>query len=254
MEFDTELYGDCSIEELKRGYIEEDECYTCILCGEHFMKGEIYTFNGHLYEAAKATQVHVKEQHESVKSFLLGLRASKMGISNLQLQLLNFFASGIADKDIAEYLGVSGSTIRNHRFKLREKERQCRLFIALMELLQEDTTPKTKGTPISLSNYSTNKEAEATDKERKRVIEKYLTPLGRLKSYPSYERSKKIVLETIIDNFRTDQKYSEQEIDEILDQIYKDYHLLKEELIAYDYLGRSNKGGIYWIKNHRHHA
>lgn len=254
MDMETEVYGEYSLEEIKRGYIEEEDGFTCLLCGEYFAKGEIYSFSGRLYEASKAVQVHIKQAHQSVKSFLLDMRASYMGISELQLQLINFFAKGVSDKDVADYLGVSGSTIRNHRFKLRERERQNKIFLALMELLEEERGNKNSKKEIIRLNNETKEqhlEKQIGEKERKKVIERYMTVEGRLKSYPSYERSKRVILESILDRFSIGKQYREEEINEALKQVYKDYFLLKEELMDYGYLGRSNKGGIYWIRNYK---
>lgn len=243
MEIESELMGECSLEEIKRGYIEEDTCYTCLLCGEHFEKGEIYTFSGRLYEGSKAISIHIEQEHQSVQTFLLNVRANHMGISELQLQLLNLFASGLTDKEIADYLGVSGSTIRNHRYKLRERERQNKLFLALMETLENDGMGKSR----------TSFEGEVglmTDKEKKRVLERYMTETGVLKSYPQFEKNRRIVLEEILKKFSMGTPYSEEEVRGILSKIYRDYKLLKDELMAYDYLYRTNKGAIYWVKNY----
>ena len=249
MELETELFGECSIEEIKQGYKEQDGEYICLLCGERFNTGEIYTFDGKFYEASKAVKLHIQEKHQSVKHFLLNVQASNMGLSDLQLQLLNFFAKGLTDKEIADYLGVSGSTIRNHRFKLREREKQNRLFLALMASLEDKTKEN--------SNYFASKkelrqnENIIGNKERKKIIDYYMTQEGELKSYPSYEKSKQIILEKIAEGFQTGRKYSEEEINYQLANVYKDYRLIKEELMNYNYLGRSNKGGIYWLRTYR---
>ena len=243
MEVESELMGECSLEEIKRGYIEEDTCYTCLLCGEHFEKGQIYTFAGKLYEGSKAITIHIEQEHQSVQTFLLNASANNMGISELQLQLLNLFASGLTDKEIADYLGVSGSTIRNHRYKLRERERQNKLFLALMESLGRE----------GIGRARTSGESEIgqiSEKEKKRVLERYMTESGILKSYPHFEKSRHIVLEEILKNFSIGESYSEEEVRNILSDIYSDYKLLKDELMAYDYLYRTNKGAIYWVKNY----
>ena len=249
---EAELFGECSVEEIKRGYIEENHGFTCLLCGEHFSKGEIYTFSGKLYDAEKAVHMHIGQQHQCVEHQLLRLKASHMGISDLQLQLLNFFASDISDKEIADYLGVSGSTIRNHRFKLRERERQSRIFLALMELIEE--AGDSKGSLGRGGSSDEPRVIDISEREKRKIVERYITPFGKLKGYPTYERSKRVVLEAILERFCVGKQYSEEEINESLSLVYKDYRLLKQELIAYDYLGRSNKGGIYWIRDYKKRA
>lgn len=60
------------------------------------------------------------------------------GLSDVQKRVLELFYQGAADAEIQAELGFgSTSTVRNHRFQLKEKERQARVFLALMELLHE---------------------------------------------------------------------------------------------------------------------
>lgn len=240
VEIESELLEECSLEEIKRGFMKQGTCYTCLLCGEHFEQGEIYTFSERLCEGSKAITMHIEEEHQSMQHFLLQVDASSMGISDLQLQLLNFFASGLTDKAIAEELGVSGSTVRNHRYKLRERERQNKLFLALMESMEESST-KGKGKGES---------SLVSEKERKRILERYMTEAGQLKCYPDFEKNRRIVLEAIIEQFSVGEPYQEEEVREILSGIYPDEQFLKNELMAYGYLDRTYKGAIYWVKNH----
>lgn len=249
MEYEVELFDGYSIEEIKQGFYEDKKGYTCLICGKRFEKGQIYSFSNKLYEGKKAIGLHIKSKHNSVKEVLLKTKANNMGISELQLQLLNFFADGLSDKEIAERLGVSSSTIRNHRYKLRERERQNKMFISLMELLMED---KVIG-KISTPNEKDKAEAEeegVSDKERKRILDKYMTETGRLKAYPNYERNKKVILEAIMVNFYVGKKYTEGEINQILESIFIDFKRLKNELIAYGYIDRTDIGGIYWVKDY----
>lgn len=242
VEIESELLGECSLEEIKRGFIEEEACYTCLLCGERFEKGEIYTFSGKLYEGSKAMAIHIQQEHQSVQTFLLNIKANNMGISELQLQLLKFFANGLTDREIADHLGVSGSTIRNHRYKLRERERQNKLFLALMETLGNDGIGKSRTSFDGDTGL-------VSEKEKKRVLERYMTDSGMLKSYPHFEKSRRIVLEAILKNFCIGEPYSEEDVKNILSNSYRDYKFLKDELMAYGYLDRTNKGAIYWVKS-----
>lgn len=244
MDLEIELLGNYSVEEIKRGFIEDTNRYTCLMCGERFEKGEIFAVHGHLYEAYKTLLLHIQQQHGSMQDYLLKTRAQHLGISDLQLQLLNFFASGMSDKEIAEKLGVSSSTIRNHRYKLRERERQNRMFLALMESLDDNSLKGRQQCEEKETVYA------ISDKEKKRVLEHYMTEEGKLKAYPSLERNKRIILEEAVKHFLPDRQYTEDEVKSILETVGEDYKFLRDEMLTYDYLERAHKGDIYWAKLH----
>lgn len=252
MTLERELIEDASIEDLLRGYKEEDQGYKCLLCGQYFSKGEIYSINNKLFEAQKAVVIHIEEIHESVLDYLLKMPSAIMGISDLQLELLNLFARGLSDKEIAGYLGVAGSTIRNHRYKLRERERQAKVFMTIMALLEEKQNMPNKVEEISINQdtyvYTINQGKSIPEKDKKRILETYITPSGRLRSYPSTEKAKKVILEYITDYFSKGEKYEDVEVNRTLMNIYMDYSLLKRELLEYDFLSKTEKGGIYWVK------
>lgn len=247
MDNTAELFEGYSIEEIKQGFHEDQRGYTCLICGKRFDKGEIYSLSNKLYEGKKAIDLHIKSKHDSVKEVLLKTKANNMGISELQLQLLNFFANGISDKEIAEQLGVSGSTIRNHRYKLRERERQNKMFVSLMELLEQD---KVMGKSQMDMEKNENDEEFISDKERRHILDKYMTETGRIREYPNYEKHKRIVLDAIMINFHKGKKYAEDEMNQILMSIYTEFKILKNELITYGYIDRTNTGAIYWVKDY----
>ena len=50
------------------------------------------------------------------------LHSGLTGISEIQQSVIEAMGEGLSDKEIAERQKISASTVRNHRFKLREKE------------------------------------------------------------------------------------------------------------------------------------
>ena len=56
---DSELFWNASITDLKRGFLEQDKYFTCLLCGKEIEKGIIYSDSGTLYEAEKFIEIHI---------------------------------------------------------------------------------------------------------------------------------------------------------------------------------------------------
>src|SRR5690606_5852005 len=131
-------FWEASLEELKQGFTEEKEAYTCLLCGEKTEKGIVYPYKDRFYEAERYMRIHIETEHISVFDYLLSMDKKLTGLTDHQKSLLQLFYQGKSDKDIQKELDMgSTSTIRHHRFALKEKERQAKSFLAIMELLKE---------------------------------------------------------------------------------------------------------------------
>ncbi len=249
-----ELFWDASIEEVKKGYVELEESYKCIICENEFTKGRIYEIDSMLYDSKKATELHISEKHGSTLEYLLGMNPSFIGISQIQRELLVLIASGLTDKEIAVKLGVAQSTIRNHRYKLREKEKQARLFLSVMELISSNTQKKVNilDKDILCDAHKTattiDDRYNITDNERESTIKNYMDENGAVKTFPSKEKRKIIVLSEIIKNFSKGKKYSEKEINRILQRINEDYATTRRALIEYGFMERYDDCSSYWVK------
>ncbi|MEG1004329.1 MAG: DUF2087 domain-containing protein [Clostridium sp.] len=249
-----EVFWDANIEEVKNGYIELDESYKCIICDSEFTKGRIYEIDSRLYDARKATELHILENHGSTLEYLLNMNPSFIGVSQVQRDLLVLIASGLTDKEIALKLGVAQSTIRNHRYKLREKEKQARLFLATMELIALNTNKKVnildkdKLCDAHKTATTIDDRYNITDKERESTIKNYMNETGAIKTFPAKEKRKIIILSEIVKQFSKEKKYNEKEINRILKRIYEDYATIRRALVEYGFMKRSNDCSSYWVK------
>jgi len=250
----NELFWSATIEEVKSGFIENKVEYKCIICEETFQKGRIYEINSELYDARKSAELHIEANHGSMLEYLLSMNSTFTGVSEVQRSLIKLISEGVSDKEIAERLGVAQSTIRNHRYKLREKEKQAKLFLAMMDLLSKDTNQKINKLDKEIicdahkTATSLDDRYNITDKEKKKVIKTYMDENGGLKSYPAKEKNKIIVLQEITRNFSKGKTYSEKEINRILKRIYEDYATIRRALIEYGFVERTNDCSSYWIK------
>lgn len=253
-DYNKELFWDATIEQVKEGYVELEESYKCIICEEKFIKGRIYEIGSIFYDSKKATELHILEKHGSTLEYLLKMNPSFIGVSQVQRELLLLIASGLSDKEIASKLGVANSTIRNHRYKLREKEKQARLFLAMMELISSNTKKKVSelDEDILCDAHKTattiDDRFNITDKERESIIKNYMDETGAIKTFPAKEKNKIIVLSEIVKQFTSGKKYPEKEINRILQRIYEDYATIRRSLIEYGFFERSNDCSSYWVK------
>lgn len=250
----NELFWSATIDEVIKGYVETEEEYKCIICEEAFQKGRIYQIESELFEARKAADFHIEKKHGSMLEYILGMNSAFTGLSEVQRDLITLISQGLSDKEIAIKLGVAPSTIRNHRYKLREKEKQAKLFLAMMDLLSKNTNKKINklDKDVICDPHKTattlDDRYNITDKEKSDVIKAYMDENKALKNYPAKEKKKIIVLEEIVKNFTKGKTYSEKEINRILSRIYADYATLRRALIEYGFVQRSNDCSSYWVK------
>jgi hypothetical protein len=249
----SEIFWNASVEEIKKGYIYKGDTgeYLCLICGKTFVKGIIYPEADLLYEAGKYMEIHIVKEHSSTFEFLLNLEKKYTGLTDHQKNLLSFFHKGYSDSDIVkEQESGSTSTIRNHRFTLREKEKQAKVFLAIMELLNRKTTKKESLINVHRSATMTDERYATTEEENEQTLSKYFKHGldGPLTEFPTREKRKIVVLRHIVKNFELNKKYTEKEINEVLKGIYPDFATIRRSLIEYGFMDRHDDCSLYWVK------
>jgi len=246
-----DVFWNADIEELKQGYTEEENHYLCLLCSKKIEKGIIYQDSGILYEAEKYMKVHIEQTHDSVFDYLIQLDKKLTGLTEHQNHLLRLFYQGKSDTDIQKETGIgSASTIRNHRFVLKEKERQAKLFLVMMELLKEKDQHAPSFLPLHKTAKMVDERYNITEDEMEKTLKKYFPEGidGPLKKFPLKEKQKLVVLREIVKRFSPNKEYTEKEINEVLTAIYPDYVVLRRYLIEYGFIDRKSDGSSYWLK------
>ncbi len=161
------------ITDYARGYYQDQDHFHCLYCEAGFEDGLIYpseTVTGPWKTAEKAMQQHLQQVHQGPLFALLQQNREISGLTEIQQTILNLFAQRLSDTVIAQRLGISSSTVRNHRFKLREKERQARVFLSMMNLLEsEDYLPPHIGAKMVDERY------QITVSEKATIIANYFT-------------------------------------------------------------------------------
>jgi hypothetical protein len=247
---DLEKLFNASLEDMKKGYSEEPDFYECLLCGKKIEKGIVYQQDGVLYEAGKQIRLHIRKSHGSVFEFLIGLDKKTTGLSDHQNTLLRLFYEGRSDAEIRKEIGVgSSSTVRNHRFALKEKERQAKIFLALMDILKS-----AKKSPALAAPHKTavmvDDRYNVTDEENETILKNYFRngPEGLLKTFSMKEKHKVVVIRHLAKRFDPDRYYTEKEVNEILKGAYEDFATLRRYLIEYGLMDRKPDGSRYWLR------
>jgi len=224
-------FGILPVSDLKNGYTHDARAYACLFCSAHYEDGDIYTFGNRLVSAEKAVTLHIAEKHGSVFESLLSADKAQTGLTDAQREFLGQYYSGIPDKEIAEKLNISASTVRFQRYNFREKAKQARMILALAELLEEKV-----GTPKPVKTHDTGLDV---------FFESLSPPV--LKKFDMKEKNKLTILQIIIKQFERGRKYTEKEVNALLKPVYHDYVSVRRALIDYKLMARTGNGSEYWV-------
>jgi len=234
---------DASAADLKNGFLYDGEkkIYTCLFCGTQYLDGDIYKYGNRLINADTAVKLHLSEKHGGVFSNLLASDKAQTGLTDTQKNYLSYSYSGLSDKEIAEKMDISASTVRYQRYNFKEKANQAKMILALYELLEEK------------NREQKSKEPENPANEETKMLETLFVSLDPpvLKTFDmkkKKEEKRQLILKTIVMQFEKDKIYSNKEVDSILEQIYRDYATIRRSLIDYGFMGRTSDCREYWRK------
>lgn len=237
--------SDSTFSEMKNGYTECNKAFTCLLCGKSIEKGMIYQRDKQLFEAYKFIQLHIEEKHGSVFSYLIEQDKEITGLSDQHKAVMQQMFEGKSDREIQEVLKIgSASTVRNHRFSLKKKEKQAKVLLTLMSLIEEEQTARSHPKE-EIVLYE--KPFHITDTEYQAVIAKNFED-GKLRTFKLQEKHRFIVLCELVKKFVFGKIYKEKEVNELIKEAFDDHTFVRRYLIMYDFLGRKTDGSAYWRK------
>jgi len=172
-------------------------------------------------------------------------------------------ASGRAYRvsDLAKELDLTEPTVSHHITKLREvgllnleqdgtnhyyKLNDATLEIMLGEVGNLEAIVRT--TPRIKPDLSWIDALDLDDYDRK-VLRDYCVG-QRLKQIPSKPKKLMAVLRWLASRFEPGVRYTEREVNAIIEQVYPDYATLRRELVESHFLQREGGGGLYWRVDH----
>lgn len=98
---------------------------------------------------------------------------------------MTLFSKGFEDQEIANQLNITTSAVRNHRFKFKEKKRQAKILLALLELIDE----KEQSDFIANSLIDSDERFVSSKKERDKVFSVFLDANGKATQIPKKKKS-----------------------------------------------------------------
>ncbi len=247
-----QIQDSVTFQQLVAGYTSTDKTFECLFCDHSVKRGHIYPQGPDLVEAELAVKNHITTVHTSTFHALLALGKKGTGLSDTQRTLLGHFFDGLSDKEIQPLAGgVSLSTIRNHRFVLREKARQARVFLALMELLEKgNQNPDSRFIAIPGSKSTDDERFAITQAEFRKIVRSNFPdgPDGMMSRFPKKQKHKVAVLVQILKRFDAKRRYTQLEVNEILATAAEDFTTLCRYMVDYGFLGRTRDGAEYWVE------
>ncbi len=232
--------------DLRRGYsVTPDGIFYCVFCESRFTQGIVYPAGDLLMDAETAMKNHVKNTHGE-PFWLLVYMDKDNGLTAMQKKLVPLLYRGLTDGEIAQKLGNAESTIRNHRYFLREKLGEAKVLLAILEELYEQRNkPEDEFIRFHSSLPVRDDRVKVTRKEQQAILNKYFDG-KRLKQFPKQQKRKLVLLQHIAKKFTPQQKYTEKQVNAIIQELYEDYVTIRRYLIEYGFMDRKNDGSAYW--------
>jgi DNA-binding CsgD family transcriptional regulator len=239
-----------SVDDLVHGYRFSDDAYICLYCGERFETGLIHPSGERLMTAERAVEEHIGSVHGGPFRALAALGDESSGLPEVQGRVLRLLYEGNDDAAIARELGgKSNSTVRNHRFALRRREAEAKVFLALMRLLDEAGRGAGRFVDYPAGMPGQDERAAITPEEAASVEARYLRANAdrpSIAAWPRKQKEKLVLLRRIAGLFEPGRRYSETEVNEVLGPVWYDYVTIRRYLIEYRFLERKPDGSEYW--------
>lgn len=80
----------------------------------------------------------------------------------------------------------------------------------------------------------------------RKVLDNFLTPDGRIKSFPAQMKKHEAILRYVVKAFEPGERYTEKQVNQILSQFSDDFAHLRRDLIDARMMARDSSGNSYW--------
>lgn len=245
-----EAFERATIDELAEGVMEDPETgeLVCLVCGKGFLPGEVFPVDGRFFDARSAARMHAEREHGSRFMSLLNLMRQWGGLSEIQARLLEAFFLGHDDERIAKELGISRSTVRNHRFRMKERVRQAKVFLAMNRILERNQKAETRLVEFGAKARIVDERFALTEEESEQLVRKYFREDGTLALFPTKAKARVALLRKIVERLAPGVRYTEKEMNAILSPLTEDHVIVRRCLVDYGFVSRVPDGSAYWVE------
>jgi DNA-binding CsgD family transcriptional regulator len=247
-----------SFSEIADGYFFDRSLneYACIVCGRVFEVGEIFKIDERFFEADLAVKIHVESEHVDRIDAIINAESRYLSLTDIQMDVIRLFSRGYSDSEILEKLRITPTTVRNHRHKFNERAKSAKMFLFVWETASRGIVEKvnTKRNNLIIMPIRAGiiyKQCNITEWEYERIIKNSFESLAPMKliTFPVKEKKKIAIISKISEKFEPFVKYTENEVNEILSDIYNDYVTIRRYLIEYGFMSKSKDGNTYCLVN-----
>jgi predicted transcriptional regulator len=166
-----------------------------------------------------------------------------------RLRIVGLLAGGpLSVEQLAAMLDLRPSTVSHHLSRLSQAGLVSSSSESYYHMyrLETDTLAEMAQRLLSKETLPVVAADVDIDAYDRKVLQVYLGADGRLKDLPGQWKKLQVVLRHILPAFDLGTRYSEQQVNEILERFHPDTATLRREMIANKMMGREGGGGEYW--------
>jgi predicted transcriptional regulator len=151
-------------------------------------------------------------------------------------------------EELAALLDLKASTVSHHLARLSEVglvSARADSYYNVYQLDEKALETKSRSL-FSQENLKASVSDVDLDAYDAKVVTDYTRKDGSLKTIPAQRKKLEAVLRYVARAFKVGKRYSEKQVNEILNGYHEDYASLRRELVGFGLMKREGGGGEYW--------